>query len=101
MQPHINIVLNNVILFKCLIIFDSENNVTIMNSPTGIWNISDDDNCKNDMTINHDRSYFDNKTQKEINGKKVKYYNIPTIYLFPTVLNINFDSLNSTTETLT
>jgi len=64
-------VLNNVILFKCLIIFDLENNVTIMNTPTGIWNISDDDNCKNDMTINRERSNFDNKTQKELNGKKL------------------------------
>ncbi|CAI6375825.1 unnamed protein product [Macrosiphum euphorbiae] len=53
----------------------SENNVTIMNSPTGIWNITDDNDGKDNMTIHNNK--FNNKLekiQKELNGKIVKYY---------------------------
>jgi len=56
-----------------------------MNSPTGIWNISDDDDGKDNMTIHHNRSYSNNKLdkiQKELNGIIVKYY----IYDIPKVL---------------
>jgi len=57
-----------------------------MNSPTGMWNITDDDDDDGkSMTINHNRSYFDDKLdkiQKELNGKIIlKYYNILYTYL--------------------
>jgi len=48
-----------------------------MNSPTGIWNITDDDDGKDNMTIHNNKLYFNNKLekiQKELKGKIVKYY---------------------------
>lgn len=71
--PHINItILNNRISFKFLIKSDSENNMAIMKSPTaGIWKIlADDDNGKNNISLNDNKSYSENQLQKKINGKQ-------------------------------